>query len=181
MNADKYVELAQRTSAPTFFDKKVPFPLLLQILEGVKVCAEKADVQKKAIFYGKRPDKSDAPDTAHSESLYGRDLSLTEREKRQFHAIIGVITEAGELAEILLNRLTGVTAEMDAAHIGEEMGDVLWYVAESAANGTPMSRMMTTNIEKLRVRFPNKFDAEDAAFRDLDAEGKVLGKVALSR
>lgn len=181
MNADQYTKLAQRTSAPNFFDRKVSYSNLVEFLESASKYAAKLDTIKKALFYGKTPQKTDAQDLSHEVSVYGRDLGLTESEKRQIHAIIGAITEAGELAEILLNRLTGITAEIDAPHVGEEMGDILWYVAESAAHGTAMSEMMHRNIEKLRERFPEKFDAELAAHRNLDAENAVLGKVKVLR
>lgn len=181
MHADKYTELAQRTSAPNFFDRKVAYHVLLGLLGEIFMASSELDKIKKAMFYGKTPEKTDAADLNHSFSLYGRDFGFNEAEKRQIHAIIGVITEAGELAEILAERLTGQTERIDVPHVGEEMGDILWYVAESAAHGTPMSEMMAKNIEKLRIRFPNKFDAEDAAHRNLDAEDAVLGKVKISR
>lgn len=180
MNADKYTELAQRTSAPNFFDRKVSYGNLIEVLEGISKYAARLDTMKKAMFYGKTPQKTDAQDLSHETSVYGRDLGFTEAEKRQVHAIIGVITEAGELAEILLNALV-LGNGIDAPHVGEEMGDVLWYVAESAAHGTPMSEMMDKNINKLVKRFPEKFDAELAAHRNLDAEDAVLGKVKISR
>ncbi|QDH84434.1 putative MazG-related protein [Achromobacter phage vB_AxyS_19-32_Axy19] len=181
MNADKYTELAQRTSAPNFFDRKVSYGNLIEVLEGISKYAARLDTMKKAMFYGKTPQKTDAQDLSHETSVYGRDLGFTEAEKRQVHAIIGVITEAGELAEILLNALV-LGNGIDAPHVGEEMGDVLWYIAESAAHGTPMSQMMGKNIEKLVERYPSlEFDAEFAAHRNLAAEDAVLGKVKISR
>ena len=90
------------------------------------------------------------------------------------HAIVGISTEAGELLDVVKKNLF-YGKPVDYVNLDEEMGDVLWYVAiYASARGLPIERMMQTNIEKLRVRFPSRFTEHDANNRDLAAERATL-------
>ena len=97
-----------------------------------------------------------------------------KREDDLLHGSAGVATEAGELMDIFKRyRFYGKT--VDWVHVKEEVGDVLWYLAlvcESA--GITLEDAAKANIEKLRIRYPDKFDAAQALKRDLDAERKTL-------
>src|SRR5688572_17208871 len=98
----------------------------------------------------------------------------TQREDDLLHGAAGVATEAGELMDIF-KRYRFYGKPVDWVHVKEEVGDVLWYLAlvcESA--GIPLEEAARANIEKLRVRYPEKFDADQALKRDLDAERKTL-------
>ena len=49
----------------------------------------------------------------------------------------------------------------------EELGDVCRYVAELAAGlGVTLDEVMGRNIEKLRMRYPEGFDAERSMHRE---------------
>ena len=51
--------------------------------------------------------------------------------------------------------------------MAEELGDVCWYVAEMASGlGLPLEEIMAQNIEKLRKRYPDGFDAERSVHRE---------------
>lgn len=80
------------------------------------------------------------------------------------HAALGIATEGGEFTtEVKRAAIYGkpITDEM-RAHMAEELGDLLWYVALAAEKlGIPMSAMARDNIEKLRKRFPDAYS--DAA------------------
>ena len=52
------------------------------------------------------------------------------------------------------------------AHIVEEVGDLLWYVALAAEHlGVSLNQIAKKNIEKLQLRFPEKFSGEAALAR----------------
>ena len=40
----------------------------------------------------------------------------------------------------------------------KELGDVAWYLAEAAALDVPLETVFQGNLDKLRQRFPNRFD-----------------------
>jgi len=93
------------------------------------------------------------------------------------HAIFGLVTESGELMDIVKRAFfygKGKEA-VDLVHVKEEIQDILWYVALACNNlGVSFEEMMDKNIAKLRARYPNKFNTEDAYNRDLEGERKVL-------
>lgn len=83
---------------------------------------------------------------------------------RLYHAVFGLTSEAGEVAGILQKEYQG--HEVSKEHIKKELGDCLWMVAEACeALGFSMDDVMETNIEKLRNRFPDGFDAEHSIHR----------------
>lgn len=86
---------------------------------------------------------------------------------RLIHAAMGISKEAGEiLSEIERWLYYGKepTHEELRLKIKDEIGDVLWYVAKACdAVGLQLEDVMQGNINKLRVRFPEKFDSELAA------------------
>ena len=98
------------------------------------------------------------------------------REDDLLHGAAGVVTEGGELMDIFKrHRFYG--KPLDWVHVKEEAGDVLWYLAlVCEAAGVSLEDTARANIEKLRVRYPDKFDAQAALKRDLDAERKTLEK-----
>lgn len=50
--------------------------------------------------------------------------------------------------------------ELDKEHLVRELGDVAWYLAEAAtALDIPLEAVFQGNLDKLRRRFPNGFDA----------------------
>lgn len=91
------------------------------------------------------------------------------------HGIIGVCTEAGELAEVVFDRLV-YGKEPDMVNVREEIGDVLWYLARLVKwAGTSFLAEMKRNIAKLRARHGDQgFNAERDVNRDHDAERKLL-------
>lgn len=83
------------------------------------------------------------------------------------HAIFGLTSEAGEVAGIFQKVYQG--HEIDPMHLKKELGDCCWMIAEACtALGFDLEDVMETNIEKLRKRFPNGFDAWRDQHRDKD-------------
>jgi NTP pyrophosphatase (non-canonical NTP hydrolase) len=58
-----------------------------------------------------------------------------------------------------------------AAHMAEELGDLLWYIALAAESlGISMADMARGNIDKLQQRYPEKY-SNDAAEARADKGG----------
>lgn len=95
---------------------------------------------------------------------------------RLSHAVLGLTGEVGELAGAI-ERWLHYGKELDRVNIAEEVGDSLWYLALACnALGISMEDVMSTNIAKLRKRYPEKYTNECAAEenRDRAAEREVL-------
>lgn len=85
------------------------------------------------------------------------------------HALHGMVSEIGELHGLYQKVWQGHT--LDTAHAMKEVGDLLWFVAEyCTAMGWSMDEVAETNINKLRARYPDGFDAERSLHR---TEGDV--------
>lgn len=85
-----------------------------------------------------------------------RDLSRTEIIR---HGVLGLTSEAGEVAGLYQKELQGHAVEVE--NLEKEMGDCLWMIAElCTANGLKMEDVATANIEKLKRRYPDGFSAD---------------------
>lgn len=83
------------------------------------------------------------------------------------HAALGLAGEAGEFADAIKKHLV-YGRELDRENAIEELGDVLWFVALGCATfGVSMSDVAQRNIDKLRLRYPEKYD-DVLAHRRLD-------------
>lgn len=90
-----------------------------------------------------------------------KDLNDTER---LYHGVFGLCSEAGEVSGMLQKVYQG--HDIDREHMIKELGDVCWMVAEICdAYGVSLDDVMETNIEKLRNRFPDGFEAEKSLHR----------------
>lgn len=97
--------------------------------------------------------------------------TISNVDPRVFHGILGIITESGELASALLKSVEDPTATIDAVNIQEEMSDIAWYKAILHDTlGLDWNQGLENVINKLRVRYPDKYSDEAAANRDLLAE-----------
>ena len=96
-----------------------------------------------------------------------RELS---KEDHLLNGVLGLVGESGEIADLIKkNRMQG--HPIDIEHVAKELGDVCWYIAETAtAIGCDMETIMKMNIEKLRKRYPKGFDTERSQHR---AKGDV--------
>jgi NTP pyrophosphatase (non-canonical NTP hydrolase) len=88
---------------------------------------------------------------------------LTMHEQ-YMHALHGMVGEIGELHSIYQKRYQGHI--FDEAHAKKELGDLLWFIAEfCSAYGWNIEDIMQLNIDKLRARYPEGFDAEHSLNR----------------
>ena len=75
---------------------------------------------------------------------------------------MGLAGESGEVID-LLKKHVWQGKELDINDLIEEIGDVLWYVANLCnVNNITMEECMLTNVNKLRKRYPNGFSVKDA-------------------
>lgn len=78
---------------------------------------------------------------------------------------LGIAGEAGEVAEIVKKHI-GHGHPMDRDKLCKELGDVLWYLAATAAlMGMTLSEVATVNVEKLKKRYPEGFSHEASQTR----------------
>ena len=90
------------------------------------------------------------------------------------HAAMGVCTEGGELLD-LSKKHTFYGKPVDWHNAAEEIGDVLWYCALAArALGLPLEQIAKLNIDKLKARYPGKFDADKAINRNVEGERTII-------
>lgn len=164
METPEYQKLALRTLSPAWAPQKVDLialdELSINLVERTKVL----DAVKKALFY------PTAPEFGYTR---GHSWPADQVEQNILHAIIGVVTEGGELLEAIIGLRHG--RAVDKINLREEIGDTLWYLALLCdALGTTLGAEMQANINKLSARYPEKFSAHLALNRDLAKERDVL-------
>lgn len=99
-----------------------------------------------------------------------------DKEWHLLHGIMGISTEAGELMDVMKKKLA-YGKVVDIVNVKEEIGDVMWYIGYlCATQGWNLEDIMERNIEKLKVRFGDKFSMHKALNRNLEAEREVLEK-----
>ena len=82
------------------------------------------------------------------------------------NGVMGLNGEAGECIDIVKKHLFQ-GHPLDTDKLLDELGDVLWYVAITADGiGVPLENIMQHNIDKLRRRYPEGFDAERSIHRE---------------
>lgn len=167
---DNFIEEAMRTSSPNFFGEKISKQVFISYLEQLVFLGQDLDAIKKTLFYGKEPNhfserwaEEDPP--VQAEGTLSVDI---------IHSILGVITEATELADALVQALAG-KQDIDLANLYEESGDIKWYLAMLArALNHKWHDDEEMVIAKLKARYPEKFTKEHAENRNLDKERQVI-------
>lgn len=143
------------------------------------------DTYKKNVFYGKPVDENKVH-ALYEDAVFnittatrarGRDpYPVNEHidiDPRVFHAIIGICTESVELAEAIVKVLDG--GNIDRVNIREELFDCLWYIfIGHDTMGQDMHETIQMGLEKLRLRFPDKFTSDRSINRDVASERALL-------
>lgn len=82
------------------------------------------------------------------------------------NGVMGLCGESGEAIDIVKKWLAQ-GHELDREKLKKELGDICWYVAETAtALGISLEEIMEANIEKLKKRYPQGFDADRSVNRE---------------
>lgn len=84
-------------------------------------------------------------------------------ERRLMVAALGLVGEAGEFGNLVKKKIAHGHKDITGETFADELGDVLWYVAEAAtAAGLTLEAICRQNVEKLQRRYPEGF-SEDAS------------------
>ncbi|HZS43396.1 MAG TPA: nucleoside triphosphate pyrophosphohydrolase family protein [Candidatus Paceibacterota bacterium] len=100
---------------------------------------------------------------------------LTVDNIRFLHAILGLASELGELADQLKKHIF-YGRPLDKINLSEEAGDLVWYLAlvSNVPGMLSLEETLERNIAKLKARYGEKFSEFYAANRNLDSERKIL-------
>jgi hypothetical protein len=164
-----YAEFVQALASAERYPDYVTNMMMLGVTQAVINAADGSmDNIKKDLFYGKSTDK---PPFGRATAF---DPDFTDAEWDLFHAIMGMITEAGELAIVLKGMVQG--REVDEVNLLEELGDMRFYqqLAYNAL-GADDGEVVHINVQKLLKRYKGgEFSSEEALSRDLQAERTAL-------
>lgn len=82
------------------------------------------------------------------------------------NGVLGLCGESGEVAD-LVKKCFMQGHGLDFNHLAKELGDILWYVAETATViGFDLDIIMRWNIEKLKARYPDGFSSDRSQHRE---------------
>ena len=82
------------------------------------------------------------------------------------NGVMGLCGESGEAIDIVKKHLAQ-GHELDKAHLAKELGDIAWYLAETAtALDLNLEDVFQANIDKLKKRYPEGFDALRSIHRE---------------
>ena len=83
------------------------------------------------------------------------------------NGVMGLCGESGEAIDIVKKWLAQ-GHELDKEKLAKELGDICWYLAETAtALELSLEDIMTANIQKLKKRYPEGFSAEKSINREV--------------
>lgn len=169
-DADAYHRDAIRTRSTTYCPELLSLNWLEQTLSNAAALGRDARRLKKAAFGG-------VPDEERpGGSSFYMDFNPQRVSPQVLHSMLGIINEAGEMAEMIHAVLSGAKP-FDALNWKEEKGDAAWFLfCDCDETGMSAADILRSNIAKLRARFPHKFDAAklDDAGRDKAAETAAL-------
>jgi len=81
------------------------------------------------------------------------------------NGVMGLCGESGEVIDILKKHLSQ-GHELNIEKMIEELGDVAWYLAETAyALGVDLDTVLNNNLIKLSKRYPEGFNVEKSINR----------------
>ena len=87
---------------------------------------------------------------------------------RIVEGVMGLAGEAGECVDII-KKTVFQGHELDKEHLAKELGDVAWYLAESAdAIGYDLETIFLKNLNKLKKRYPEGFEVSKSTGRAED-------------
>lgn len=174
------------------FRQPVPTQILCVLLSSIALAANALDKIKKAAFYGKPLDEAELQ-SAMSDlrmMMHGtRHMVLptsalgcvpypigydTLDSTRKFHALLGKITETGELAEALVTAISQAK-KLDMVNVLEETGGGYWYDAVLFdTSGHGMLDCLQIVDRKLMKRYGDAYNDKGTLNRDTAGERKAM-------
>lgn len=86
------------------------------------------------------------------------------------NGVMGLCGESGEAIDLVKKHLAQ-GHELDTEHLAKELGDIAWYLAETAAAiGYSLEDILEMNIEKLKKRYPQGFSKDKSLNREASDE-----------
>lgn len=96
-----------------------------------------------------------------------RTAAKLSRNELIINGVMGLCGESGECIDIVKKRLFQ-GHELDTGKLLDELSDVCWYLAITASGlGVDLEDVMRHNVEKLKKRYPDGFDAERSIHREV--------------
>ena len=173
-----YMAECDKTCSTVFRPENVEVLDLRHVLMGVVGFANDLNVIKKLLFRGKTREElnfgpAEKPTVNELIEALSSINAWSPADIDVLHGAIGLITEAGEVAEYLLKWAEGNL--FDRVNVLEEAGDASWYIVRSLRGiGVTLEQSNRANIDKLRGRHGEAFDVFRDANRDLNAEQSKL-------
>jgi NTP pyrophosphatase (non-canonical NTP hydrolase) len=99
-----------------------------------------------------------------------------EKVIRGLHSALGMVTEAGELADVFKKHIF-YGKPIDWVNVEEELGDLFWYVAVmvDVLGKESFDSILQKNVDKLAKRYKDQtFTEASALHRDLSGEREIL-------
>jgi len=92
-------------------------------------------------------------------------ISEDGRKDLILNGVLGLAGEAGECCDIIKKvRFQGHA--LDQEHLEDELGDVLWYIAETCSGlGITLEDCAKYNLDKLHSRYPDGFSKDKSIYR----------------
>jgi len=110
----------------------------------------------------------------YSKSVENNRAKLNNQFEDIIHMILGLITELGELADVY-KKCMAYGRDIDNVNVKEELGDIMWYfIGLCNILGFDFQDILEINMKKLQIRYKNGFTKEEAEFRNLIDERKIL-------
>jgi NTP pyrophosphatase (non-canonical NTP hydrolase) len=127
------------------------------------------------------PDWCPLPDASRESMSLARYQELAQKTSgafgdgvdinRQAMTLLALAGEVGEMCN-LFKKMVGHGHDTPIEQFADELGDVLWYVAEAAAAfGYGLDGIAEANIAKLKRRYPDGFSEEASQKRETATEG----------
>ena len=89
-----------------------------------------------------------------------------DKKEILINGVMGLCGESGEAIDIVKKWLAQ-GHELDRDALAKELGDIAWYLAETAyALEIPLEEILQANLDKLRRRYPEGFDRERSRNRE---------------
>ena len=89
-----------------------------------------------------------------------------DKKDMLINGVMGLCGESGEAIDIVKKWLAQ-GHELDRDALAKELGDIAWYLAETAAAlDIPLEDIFRANIEKLKRRYPEGFSTQRSLHRD---------------
>ena len=91
------------------------------------------------------------------------------KQEHLLNGLLGLSGEVGECCDLVKKSLYQDRRDFETKLL-DELGDVLWYVAETVSSiGYTMNDIAVFNIKKLESRYPEGFDPDKSLHREAES------------